>query len=573
MRQVFLAALVIGCGIGCGGGKGNPDAPIDGPNPDARLIGFDQPELVCPGDPGCESAGDGVLHVGGGKRSFTPEITETWTDLDDDDAYDAGEPFVDANGNGEFDPLWLYGGNNPATGVLDDLEARAIAFRQGDTTVVILYLDEIGILLPDMERIRAAPGVAALAIDHIVIGATHLHSSPDTVGIWGATPVSSGRNDEFIATMIDAAAQAIEDAIADLEPASLQIASTLLINDPANPASLTDRWNKDIRDPIIFDPTLTIARFVRAGAPTETIATLVNWANHPELAYFDGGPKVISADYPHWLRDKLETGVLASEVDGLVADLAGLGGITVFVQGALGGQIGSLRGTAPLDPDGEPLTTGPSHVMAQVLGTNAAARALIALSATGEDVTELPLSMRTATYAAQIKNIGFQTAFLIGILEHPTVGYDPDDDLDDDNTPWLPLRATYVQVGPLGIATCPGELHPELWVGGYDGDWSWGWPIVDARKPNTADLTAAPAPPYLRDLVLANPGVEYPILAGVAEDYVGYIVPAYNYVLHPTNPYLDEADGDHYEEVYSLGPEVEHHVVHPILDLVAYRRP
>ena len=58
---------------------------------------------------------------------------------------------------------------------------------------------------------------------------------------------------------------------------------------------------------------------------------------------------------------------------------------------------------------------------------------------------------------------------------------------------------------------------------------------------------------------------------GLAQDFVGYIVPAYNYVLHPTSPYLDEADGDHYEETYSLGPEVERHVVHPIMALVGFR--
>ena len=34
--------------------------------------------------------------------------------------------------------------------------------------------------------------------------------------------------------------------------------------------------------------------------------------------------------------------------------------------------------------------------------------------------------------------------------------------------------------------------------------------------------------------MLAHDGVRYPILAGLAEDYIGYIVPAYNYVLSPT---------------------------------------
>ena len=75
----------------------------------------------------------------------------------------------------------------------------------------------------------------------------------------------------------------------------------------------------------------------------------------------------------------------------------------------------------------------------------------------------------------------------------------------------------------------------------------------------------------MRDLVLAHTGVRYPVVAGVAEDYIGYIVPAYNYVLDPNNPYITEADGDHYEEVYSLGPKVEEHAIHPILEMLKYR--
>ena len=75
----------------------------------------------------------------------------------------------------------------------------------------------------------------------------------------------------------------------------------------------------------------------------------------------------------------------------------------------------------------------------------------------------------------------------------------------------------------------------------------------------------------MRDLVLAHEGVRYPVLAGLAEGFVGYIIPAYNYALDADNPYIVEAEGDHYEEVYSLGPLVEQHAIHPILDLLRYR--
>mgnify|MGYP007013255674 CR=1 FL=1 len=47
----------------------------------------------------------------------------------------------------------------------------------------------------------------------------------------------------------------------------------------------------------------------------------------------------------------------------------------------------------------------------------------------------------------------------------------------------------------MGAREPRGELHPELWVGGYDGSWSWGQPIVDTTMPNSADLSSAPLPP------------------------------------------------------------------------------
>jgi hypothetical protein len=270
------------------------------------------------------------------------------------------------------------------------------------------------------------------------------------------------------------------------------------------------------------------------------------------------------------MRTAIEQGVTSTDSfyaqDG---DLPGLGGITMFVQGALGGQIGSLHQTHLREPNGDPYTDGTDH-MEQLLGRNTAAKALIALRDTGESTSDLPLAFKTATYNARMDNTLFHVAVLVGEFAGVDLlrGYDKDAPIDEDNLPWIPLRATFVQIGPLGIETAPGELHPELWVGGYDGSWSWGWPLYDPNKPNPPRFDEAPAPPYMRDLVLAHDGVRYPVLAGCAESYIGYIVPAYNYALDPNNPYIKQAEGDHYEEVYSLGPLVEQHVVQPILQLL-----
>ena len=562
-RGVLLLTLVA-----CGGSSGKPDAGID-----AKLEGFTDPDIDCPGGPKCMSAGDGVLMVGVAKRAYTPTNFETYTDENGDREWQSDEPYTDLNGNGKFDGVWLFGGGRAAIRVKTEIEARAMAFVQGDTTAVVLYIDSVGLIAGDLDLIRQHPTLAGVDVDHVIIGSTHAHDTPDTLGLWGPTATVTGRQQFVLDALYAAAAAAVKEAVETAQPAQLVIATTKLINDESNPQSKTDDFNKDIRDPVIFDPTLTIARFVKAGSPSETIGTLVNWANHPEVSHFsDTDSSEITAHYPHWLRDHVEQGVTTLESKYAATDLAGLGGITVYVNGALGGQIGSLRGTHPPGPDGTPLTQQ-SHAMDQAIGTNAAAKALTALADRGETFTSLPLALKSATYNARIENTYFHVAFLIELLgPHPLVGYNPDDPIDEGNYPWMPLRTTYLQVGPLGLVTAPGELHPELWVGGYDGSWSWGWPLLDMTKPNLPDFEAAPKPPYMRDLVLAHDGVKYPILAGMAEDYVGYIVPAYNYKLDPQDPYIVEAEGDHYEEVYSLGPLGEQHTVHPILQLLQYRR-
>jgi hypothetical protein len=80
MRKLLaVGALLAACG-------GDNPAP-----PDARLEGFDKPDIVCPGGPGCKSAGDGVLSVGAAKRVYTPTGFETFTDENGDRDVDIGE--------------------------------------------------------------------------------------------------------------------------------------------------------------------------------------------------------------------------------------------------------------------------------------------------------------------------------------------------------------------------------------------------------------------------------------------------------------------------------------------------
>ena len=102
--------------------------------------------------------------------------------------------------------------------------------------------------------------------------------------------------------------------------------------------------------------------------------------------------------------------------------------------------------------------------------------------------------------------------------------------------------------------TIPGELDPALFLGGYDGSYTpEGLEIVNTSLTNPPELSEAPAPPYLRDLMRDD--AELYCAFGLTNDAVGYLVPPFDYELNEVIPYIAEAEGDHYEETNSLGPE------------------
>ena len=68
-----------------------------------------------------------------------------------------------------------------------------------------------------------------------------------------------------------------------------------------------------------------------------TIGTIEGWANHPETPW--GRNTEITADYCGYLRDALERGI---EHDGQTF-AKGLGGIHLYVNGAIGGLITTHR--------------------------------------------------------------------------------------------------------------------------------------------------------------------------------------------------------------------------------------
>ena len=87
-------------------------------------------------------------------------------------------------------PVFLagFGQNRKATSVHDPLFARALVLADGEVKVALVSVDVVGLFLPFVESVREKlPG-----FKYVLVSATHNHEGPDTLGLWGPNPLSSG---------------------------------------------------------------------------------------------------------------------------------------------------------------------------------------------------------------------------------------------------------------------------------------------------------------------------------------------------------------------------------------------
>ncbi|MBX7193728.1 MAG: hypothetical protein K1X94_16855 [Sandaracinaceae bacterium] len=624
-------ALVLALGAscaGCGGGDPVADAGVDAPTVaedapsdagvdaarDAAPEGPLVPAQLCPG-PGCET-NSGMLEAGASAVAFTPEAGSYDLILgpdgmpDDDPDYSPagdGDSIEDTNGNGRDDPAWIagFGMGRGANGVRNDQWARALALRNGDTTIVFCVIDSVGYMINHMDLVRAMVP-AELGVDYVFMAATHVHEARDTVGIWGADVSSSGLDPDFMRLVQERAAQAIREAVARLAPARVEMVSFHLGEvdlDPAMPGvqAETRRFFGDNRDPYILDDQIRMMRFVTAdgsmapstpptpdasgsrapaGQSTSTIATWINFAAHPE--YEGSDQRLLSGDIGHWVRTTIENGADGPDAD-TDPDVPGVGGIALFWNGAVGVQIGPNH-IEPQEWDGTPVPDD-SPEQSENVGSHLGYWALRALDGSGDfpvrrtelDASAVPLSFRRARFFVRIQNTAYHIAFRSGLFDRDVYNYDPARPISftrNTNIPEAETELAVIRIGPAQLFTMPGELDPMLFVG-TRGDrahtppsYNGGDPVV-ASAENPPEIPAEEIP-HVLELRDTDVDSEDVWLLGLTDDFLGYFVPDFDYELSAGVPFLTEAPGHHYEETNSIGPEGWPRIWGKLEELVGY---
>ena len=196
---------------------------------------------------------------------------------------------------------------NPAREKRGELTARAIVFRKGRRLGGRRVARSARFPSVLGDRVRAK--VSRIPAENILIGSTHTHSAPDCY----AFPDGKGGHTgdlNYMDSVCDKAAEAVNEAIDRLQPAWIKIAT----------GEAQGKIAYNYYAPDLYDRRMSV---IQAVSPQgKTIATLVNYAIHPEVLGNDIG--ILSPDLVGPLCEKIESQA---------------GGTALFMNSAQGGMV------------------------------------------------------------------------------------------------------------------------------------------------------------------------------------------------------------------------------------------
>jgi hypothetical protein len=326
-------------------------------------------------------------------------------------------------------PVFMAGFDNDrrATGVHDDLWARAVAVSDGRERVVVVSVDLIGLFLADVEEARALLRERAGEVA-LVVTSTHDHEGPDTMGLWGPGRFTSGVDPGYLARVRHAIVDTAAEALGRLEPGRLVLAKTR-----------TPTLIEDGRLPEVIDDELVVLQAL--AQDHHTLGTVVNWGSHPEA--LGGENTLITADFPHYLNRRLEET---------------LGGTAIFLVGSIGGLMTPL-GLELTDGAGRTIPPD-SFAFARAVGERAAEAAIEALRTSGQSSGSSAVGYRGTRVFVPLENRLFRLAAFLGVLDRGVYsnGEPATAAFGDD----LRTEIGVLRIGDVEALCVPGEIYPEL---------------------------------------------------------------------------------------------------------------
>lgn len=372
-----------------------------------------------------------------------------------------------------------------ASGILDDLEASALALSCGNTTAVLISVDNCGIDAAQGKDYRKAiERETGVPWDQIFLSATHTHTGP-LLTHTDAFEADDGPIQRYAAFLGERLIDVVKLAVANLKPAKMGF---IVGQAPERVAYIRRYKMKDgstwtcppINDPNIdhpigeLDQRVNVLRFDREGGDS---IVLFNYGLHADTINSD----MLSPDWPGWLRRTVEKALDGAKCICFVGAEGDVGSTHVFPSG------GDMNDTQ-ISFDNEMKSPG----MARFVGRALAGTVLqvydkveyvtvdqirllhnpIKVAANLPDKADLP----KAHLYKDLHDAGRDADIPYTAMELTTVVAEAIRMCKLENGPeFFELDLTGLRIGPVALIGIPGEPFTDIGVGIKDTE---GWSMI-----------------------------------------------------------------------------------------------
>ncbi len=313
------------------------------------------------------------------------------------------------------DPLLPVSGgvgpSHPATKKHGRLTVRALVLENNGTCVAICSTDFLGFPSVLCDKVRQQ--VPNIPPENILIGSTHNHSGPDCYGF----PDQNGKTSadlKYIDSVCDELAKAINQAHSKLQPANIKTAT--------GPARGKIAYNYYAEK--LYDPRCHVVEFLDFQG--DSIATLINYACHPEVIGSDQG--ILSPDFVGPLYDRIRKRT---------------GGTGIFMNSAIGGMVtADCRG-----PNGRDIQTWAECIRIGNLLADEALRI----------VKDAPLRKNPKLFCDSFTiEFPVQNKIMLAIMSGSPLGYKTTDNGG------VTTQVNVINLADAQMLTIPGEALPNI---------------------------------------------------------------------------------------------------------------
>jgi len=303
------------------------------------------------------------------------------------------------------------GASKPVTRKIGQLTVRALVLENDGTRIAICSTDFLG--FPGVLGNKVRARVQGIGPQNILIGATHCHSAPDCYGF----PDRNGKTAadlEYIDSVCVKLAEAINEAVDHLQSARVKIAT--------GKAQGKIAYNYYAEK--LYDPRCHVIQILNAAG--EPIATLINYACHPEVIGPDQG--ILCPDFVGPLCDRIKERNA---------------GTALFMNSAQGGMVtADCRG-----PDGKDRRTWDECLRIGQLLADEALRI----------VADAPVQENPALFCGSTTiEFPVENEMLRTVVKLSPLGFQ----LSDRGT--VTTQINVVNLGNAQILTIPGEALPNI---------------------------------------------------------------------------------------------------------------